>query len=59
MPEQSIVKGTITIVLENGVIKSKSNAGGIGIANYGVNVGDEWVGATTAFSITSVTWIPA
>ena len=59
MPEQSIIKGTITIVLENGVVKSKTNSGGTGIAKYSVSIGDEWTGATTAFSITSITWTPA
>ena len=52
------VTGTMTVVLENGEVKSKTNSGGTGVSSH-VSIGQQWRGSVTAFSITSVTWTPA
>lgn len=55
---ETYINGTMTVVLENGEVKSKTNSGGTGVSSH-VSIGVQWRGSVTSFSITSVTWTPA
>lgn len=54
------ITGNITIVLENGIVKSQTNSGGTGSATYylPMSAAEDFGSQTHSFSITSITWTP-